>query len=123
MKFIDYEELDVYKIAFKSAMLIFQFSETFPKWERYSLTDQVRRSSRSVCANIAEAFYRRRYPKNFSAHLSDSIAEAAETRVWINFAVGCGYLSKKQADSLLKEYSRIIGKLIVMNNQTDKWCI
>jgi len=123
MKITDHEELEVYQIAFNSAMQIFQLSDVFPKWERYSLTDQFRKSSRSVCANIAEAFYRRKYPKNFSAHLSDAIAEAAETRVWINFAFSCNYLSKEHADNLLKEYSKIIGKLIVMNNQSEKWCL
>ena len=123
MKFTNHEELEVYKLAFAAAMSIFQLSLNFPKEEKYSLTDQIRRSSRSVCANTAEAFYRRKYPKNFSSHLSDAIAEAAETRVWLNFAVACNYLPKDIADNLLNDYSRIIGKLIVMYNQSEKWKI
>ncbi|MBW6461110.1 MAG: four helix bundle protein [Bacteroidales bacterium] len=123
MKITNHEDLEVYKIAFESAMSIFNLTLTFPKEEKYSLTDQIRRSSRSVCANIAEAFYRRKYPKNFSSHLSDSIAEAAETRVWVNFAFACNYLSEESTETLLNEYSRIIGKLIVMYNQSEKWCI
>jgi four helix bundle protein len=95
----------------------------FPKEEKYSLTDQIRRSSRSVCANVAEAFYRRKYPKNFSSHLSDAIAEAAETRVWLNFSYSCHYLSEEDTNDLLETYSKIIGKLIVMYNQSDKWQI
>jgi four helix bundle protein len=123
MKFTNHEELEVYKLAFKAAMTIFNLSLNFPKEEKFSLTDQIRRSSRSVCANTAEAFYRRQYPKNFSSHLSDAIAEAAETRVWLNFALSCNYLSKETTDHLLDNYSKILGKLIVMYNQPDKWCI
>ena len=123
MKFTNHEELEVYKLAFKASMEIFHYSLKFPKEEKYSLTDQIRRSSRSVCANTAEAFYRRKYPKNFSSHLSDAIAEAAETRVWLNFAFACKYLSQEETDNLLQVYSNIIGKLIVMYNQTEKWKI
>jgi four helix bundle protein len=123
MKITSHEELEVYQLAFSSAMTIFDLSLSFPKEEKYSLTDQVRRSSRSVCANTAEAFYRRKYPKNFSSHLSDAIAEAAETRVWLNFALACQYLSKEVFDKLLEDYQNIIGKLIVMYNQADKWKI
>jgi four helix bundle protein len=123
MKITSHEELEVYKLAFSAAMTIFDLSLSFPKEEKYSLTDQVRRSSRSVCANTAEAFYRRKYPKNFSSHLSDAIAEAAETRVWLNFALACQYLSKDIFDKLLEDYQNIIGKLIVMYNQADKWKI
>jgi four helix bundle protein len=123
MKFTNHEELEVYKLAFESAMRIFHHSMKFPKEEKYSLTDQIRRSSRSVCANVAEAFYRRKYPKNFSSHLSDAIAEAAETRVWLNFSYSCHYLSEEDTNDLLETYSKIIGKLIVMYNQSDKWQI
>jgi four helix bundle protein len=123
MKYTNHEELDVYKMAFEAAMIIFNLSLNFPKEEKYSLIDQIRRSSRSVCANTAEAFYRRKYPKNFSSHLSDAIAEAAETRVWLNFAIACNYLAKENGETILANYSKIIGKLIVMYNQADKWKI
>jgi len=121
MKFTKHEDLIVYQIAYKAAMEIFQLSLLFPKEERYSLTDQIRRSSRSVCANIAEAFYRRIYPKSFSAHIADSVAEAAETRVWLDFSYDCSYLNAEAKDKLKDDYSRVIGKLIIMFNQADKW--
>jgi len=121
MKFTKHEELEVYQIAYKAAMDIFRITLSFPKEEKYSLTDQIRRSSRSVCANIAEAFYRRKYPKNFAAHISDSIAEAAETRVWLDFSNDCNYINSETKDKLKDDYSKIIGKLIVMINQQDSW--
>ena len=121
MKFTKHAELDVYQLAFKAAMTIFEISLSFPKEERYSLTDQIRRSSRSVCANIAEAFYRRKYPKNFSSHLSDSIAEAGETRVWLEFSQKCNYLNPEIKEKLSEDYAKIIGKLIIMYNQAEKW--
>ena len=84
-----HEDLNVYQLAFKTAMKIFVLSKGFPIEERYSLTDQMRRSSRSVCANLAEAWRKRRYKAAFLAKLSDCEAEAAETQVWIQFAVEC----------------------------------
>src|SRR5438309_4969434 len=86
--------LDVYSKAFETAMRIFELSKRFPKEETYSLTDQIRRSSRSVCANLAEAWRKRRYEAAFVAKLGDSEAEAAETQTWIQFAVRCAYLSR-----------------------------
>ncbi len=88
-------DLEVYKRAFAAAMRIFELSKGFPPEERYSLTDQMRRSSRSVCANIAEAWRKRRYPAHWVSKLSDSEAEAAETQTWLEFAVECGYLKGK----------------------------
>ncbi len=87
-----HHELEVYQLAFEAAMQIFELSKRFPVEERYSLTDQVRRSSRSVCANLAEAWRKRRYEAAFVAKLNDSEAEAAETQTWIEFAVKCNYL-------------------------------
>jgi four helix bundle protein len=81
MKIRSHRELETYQLAFECAMEIFQISGKFPKEEKYSLTDQIRRSSRSVCANLAEAFRKRKYPKSFVAKLSDSEGEAAETQV------------------------------------------
>lgn len=123
MKFIKHEDLDVYQLAFNAAMTIFEVSLSFPKEEIYSLTDQIRRSSRSVCANIAEAFYRRKYSKNFISHLSIAIAESGETRVWLEFALKCNYIDAENIDKLRDEYAKIIGKLITMCNQTEKWTL
>lgn len=123
MKFTTHEDLNAYKAAFSAAMEIFNLSMDFPKVERYSLTNQVRRSSRSVCANIAEAFYRRKYPKSFSLRISDAIAEAAETRVWLNFSCRCNYMSPDSYKNLDDTYKKIIGMLITMINQPDKWSL
>ena len=87
-----HKDLEIYKIAFDTAMKIYELSKKFPKEETYSLTDQIRRSSRSVCANLAEAWRKRRYEAAFRAKLNDSEAEAAETQTWIEFAVKCNYL-------------------------------
>ncbi|MEY2880161.1 MAG: hypothetical protein RLZZ15_2541 [Verrucomicrobiota bacterium] len=101
-------ELDVYRRAFAAAMRLFELSKTFPPHERYSLTDQGRRSSRSVCGNLAEAWRKRRYPAAFVAKLNNSEGEAAETQVWIQFAVECGYLERERARQLYGEYDAIL---------------
>lgn len=92
MKILKHTELEVYKKAFDAATDLYHISKSFPKEETYSLTDQIRRSSRSVCANLAEAWRKRRYEAAFIAKLSDAECEAAETQVWLEFAVKCGYL-------------------------------
>src|SRR4051795_5526906 len=97
-------ELDVYRAAFDASMQIFEMSKGFPKEETYSLTDQIRRSSRSVCANLAEAWRKRRYEAAFVAKLGDSEAEAAETQTWIQFAVKCEYLPRDTGEELYREY-------------------
>src|SRR5262245_44280772 len=97
MKIQKHTELDVYKKAFETAMKVFELTRAFPKEETSSLTDQVRRSSRSVCANLAEAWRKRRYQAAFISKLSDAESEAAETQVWIEFAVKCIYLDRKVA--------------------------
>jgi four helix bundle protein len=111
----------VYQHAFETAAKIFEVSKTFPKEETYSLTDQIRRASRSVCANIAEAWRKRRYPLAFVSKLSDSEAEAAETQTWLQFAVRCGYLSAADARLLYKDYDGIIGMLVSMITHPDHW--
>ncbi|MCK9452733.1 MAG: four helix bundle protein [Bacteroidales bacterium] len=121
MKIRTHRELDVYKLAFQVAVEIYKLSITFPKNETYSLTDQIRRSSRSVCANTAEAFRKRKYPKHFVSKLSDSEAEAAETQVWLDFALEFGYITKAQFELLDETYNNIIGKLVNMSNQPEKW--
>jgi four helix bundle protein len=123
MKIRDHRELEVYKLAFKCAMEIFQISKSFPKEEKYSLTDQIRRSSRSVCANISEAFRKRRYPKSFIAKLVDSEGEAAESQTWLQFAIEFKYIEKNVADKLSEEFDKIIGKLVTMENQSEKWTV
>lgn len=106
-----YRDLKVYQLAYKLAMDIFWESKAFPKDERFSLTDQIRRSSRSVATNIAEGFRKRQYPKMFLSKLADSDGEAAETQVWLDFALDCEYLSRARHDELLNKYEEV-GKMI-----------
>jgi four helix bundle protein len=117
------EELDVYKVAYTASMEIFQLSKKFPKEETYSLTDQIRRSSRSVCANISEAFNRREYSKSFTNRLVDAKAEAGETKVWIQFCLDSGYIKTDEAKILIDTYGIIISQLVTMINQPDKWTL
>jgi four helix bundle protein len=107
-------DLEVYKRAFAAAMRIFELTKTFPKEERYSLTDQIRRSSRSVAANTAEAWRKRRYEGAWISKLGDSEAEAAETQTWLQFSVECGYLEKAVGVELYQEYDAILGMLVNM---------
>ncbi|HEX2208343.1 MAG TPA: four helix bundle protein, partial [Longimicrobium sp.] len=95
----------------------------FPEHEVYSLTDQIRRSSRSVCANLAEAWRKRRYRAAFISKISDAEAEAAETQVWIQFAVRCGYLDRETGGSLYHGYDRIIATLVAMIRRPEVWTI
>ncbi len=118
-----FRELEVYKLAMESAMRIFEVSRSFPAEEEYSLTDQIRRSSRSVCANIAEGWRKRRYPNAFVSKLSDADAEAAETQVWLEFALKCGYLKKAAVQEIDESYSHIAGKLVNMINHPEQWTI
>ena len=120
-KIATHKDLRVFQTAFKAAMEIYRLSKLFPVEEKYSLTDQVRRSSRSVCANSAEAFRKRRYPKNFVSKLSDCEAEAAETQVWLDFALACDYISNEDYEKLYKEYDMIIGMLVKMMLEPEKW--
>lgn len=116
-------ELHVYQKAFATAMEIFRCSQHFPKEERYSLTDQVRRSSRSVCSNLAEAWRKRRYSAAFVAKLNDAEAEAAETQTWIDFAVECGCLSSDIASNLQNDYDMIIGQIVLMIRNPAPWLL
>jgi four helix bundle protein len=118
-----FRELEVYQLAMDSAMQIFDVSKHFPPEEKYSLTDQIRRSSRSVSANIAEGWRKRRYPNAFVSKLSDADAEAAETQVWLEFAVKCGYLDRTLVDKLDKTYDHIMGKLVNMLTRPEQWTI
>ncbi len=104
-------------------MTIFEMSQKFPQEEKYSLTDQIRRSSRSVCANLAEAWRKRRYKAAFIAKLSDCEAEAAETQVWIKFAVKCSYIDIQQGRELYKNYNQVLKGLVKMINNPNQWII
>lgn len=103
-------------------MEIYRLSTSWPPEERYSLTDQFRRSSRSVCGCIAEAWRKRRYPNHFVSKLSDADGEAAETQNWLQFAHACGYLSDAQFESLSVTYDRITGGLVIMMTRSEEWC-
>jgi four helix bundle protein len=119
----NHEDLEVYKIAFDSAVKVFEISKTFPKEEKYSLTDQIRRSSRSVCANLAEAWRRRRYKGSFLMRLNDAEAEAAETQVWLKFAVKCEYLELEMGRQLYTQYNQILKMIVTMTNNADSWLL
>ncbi|HEY2981217.1 MAG TPA: four helix bundle protein [Anaerolineales bacterium] len=106
-----HRDLKVYQLAYSLAMEIFNATKSFPRDERYSLTDQIRRSTRSVTANIAEGFRKRQYPKMFVSKLADADGEATETQVWLDFARDCGYLSPDLHADLLKGYQEI-GKML-----------
>ena len=121
MKIRTHKDLEVYQLAFKAAMQIFEISKRFPKEETYSLTDQIRRSSRSVCSNQAEAFRKRRYPKSFISKLTDSESEAAETQSWLDFALNCSYIIEKEHNELYETYENIIGKLVNMSLHPENW--
>lgn len=123
MKINSYRELRVYQAAIEAAMKIFELTKTFPKEEIYSMTDQMRRSSRSFCSNIGEAWRRRRYKAAFIAKLNDSETEATETQVWLELAFRSGYISQELNDELFAEYESIIAQLVVMINQPEKWII
>lgn len=122
-KITRHTELDVYKKSFETAMQIFEITKAFPKEETYSLTDQVRRSSRSVCTNLAEAWRKRRYEAHFVSKLSDSETEAGETQSWLEFCVTCNYLDKKRASSLYKSYDDIIRILVSMIRNPKPWLL
>lgn len=117
----DHGELEVYRMAFEAAMRIFEVSKGFPVEERYSLTDQMRRSSRSVCANLAEAWRKRRYQAAFVAKLNDAEAEAAETQTWIEFAVKCNYLNPNIGHQLYQSYNQILAGLVAMITNPTPW--
>ena len=110
-------------MAFRAAMRVFELSKSFPSEERFSLTDQIRRASRSVCTNIAEAWRKRRYEAAFVSKLNDAEAEAAETQTWLRFAVECGYLSAEVGEELHQTDDHIIGKLVNMIVNPQPWLI
>jgi four helix bundle protein len=106
-----HRDLKVFQLAYRLAMEIFQLTKHFPREETYSLNDQIRRSSRSVAANLAEGFRKRRYPDMLVYKLTDCDAEATETQVWLDFALDCGYMSKEDHDRLTSGYEEV-GKML-----------
>jgi len=122
-KFHSHRDLEVYQKGFDAAMAVFEMSKSFPAEERYSLTDQIRRSSRSICSNIAEAWRKRRYEAAFVSKLSDAEGEAAETQVWLEFAVRCDYLPRNKAVPLYRQYEEILRMIVAMINNTDIWTL
>lgn len=116
-----YIDMKVFKKAYNLAMQIFEISKKFPEEEIYSLTDQVRRSSRSVCTNFGEAYRRRRYPAHFLSKLADSDAENTETSIWLKFALDCGYLTEVDSQRLSDECEAIGRILGCMIQQPDKF--
>jgi four helix bundle protein len=116
-------DLEVYKMSFDASMKLFELSKHFPKEEKYALTDQMRRSSRSVCANLAEAWQKRMYKAAFIAKLSDCVAEASETQTWLEFAVKCEYLEPEVGREIYKTYGFICGKIIRMMTAPTNWLL
>ena len=118
-----FTDLDVFKSAMEAAMEIFELSKGFPSEERYSMTDQIRKASRSVCANLGESWRRRRYSKAFISKLNECESEAAETHVWLMLALRCEYISAETENRLVTAYDRILGQLVNMINNADRWTL
>ena len=116
-----YKDLKVYQLAYKLAMEIFEITKLFPKEEIYSLTDQIRRSSRSVCVNIGEGYRKRKYPKHFSSKMTDADGECTETQIWLDFSKDCKYISQEISDRLYKEYVEVGRMLGSMANNPEKF--
>ncbi len=111
----DFRSLRVYQLAYELAMEIFRLSKSFPKEEKYSLTAQIRRSARSICANIAEGYRKRQYPNHFASKMSDADGECSETTIWLDFALDCGYIKEDVHKKLREKYDevgRMLGSMI-----------
>ncbi|NQU87026.1 MAG: four helix bundle protein [Mariniphaga sp.] len=117
-----FRELNVYQRAFKAAMHIFEITQSFPVNERYSLTDQIRRSSRAVCSNLAEGWRKRIYELVFKNKLTDSMMEASETQCWLEFSLACKYIKQDTFEKLDNEYEEIIAMLNSMEMNSKKFC-
>ncbi|MEO0741304.1 MAG: four helix bundle protein [Bacteroidota bacterium] len=111
----------MYRLAFEAASIIYERPKSWPKEERYALSNQIRRSSRAVCANIAEAWYKRPYPKHFASKLTDAEAEAGETQAWLGFALELHLISREQYDQLNAQYDRVLGALVTMRRNAARW--
>ncbi len=118
-----FKELEVYKLAYKTALEIFRLSSHFPKEEMYSLTTQIRDSTRSICSNIGEAWAKRRYPKHFASKLTDSSSESYETSIWLDFAHDHAYIDTDTHVRLIDIYDHVNAQLSRMIDDTDSWCL
>ena len=116
-------EIDAYKLSVEAAMEIYELSKSFPEEEKYSLTDQMRKSSRSISAQIAEGWRRRKYRAAFVNKMNEAEGEVAETQVWLEYSVKCEYMSREDGTSLHRKYDEILGKLINMGNHPQQWCL
>jgi four helix bundle protein len=117
-----FRDLEVYRRAFDAAMRIFQVTKEFPAEEKYSLVDQIRRASRSVCANISEAWRKRRYIAVFKNKITDSMQEASETQCWLEFSMACQYIDQDTFGKLDDEYEQIIAMLNSVEKNANKFC-
>ncbi len=122
MKYKGYKDLKVYKLAYKLALEIFKTTKSFPREEKYSFTDQIRRSSRSVPANISEAWKKRRYLKMFINKISDAAGEAGEIEVWLDFALDFGYITKEKHTYFIDGYDEVNRMLFGMIEKPEKFC-
>jgi len=118
-----HRELTVYQLAFVLAMRIYELTKAFPREERYGLTDQIRRSSRSVCAQLAEAWRKRQYRGAFISKLTDAVAELAETQTWLQFAAACAYLDERTSTDLSERYEGIAHGIVAMILRVDDWLL
>jgi four helix bundle protein len=118
---LTHRELDVYKRALACAIEIIHASNRFPPSEKYELTAQIRASSRSVCACIAEAWRKRGYPAAFVSKITDSESEAAETQTWIEIALAHGYLTKEEGDAAIAKYEHVLAQLVRVKQTAPKW--
>jgi four helix bundle protein len=123
VKIRSHRDLEVFQKAKAAAIAIFALSKRFPVEERYSLTDQIRRSSRSVCTNLGEAWRKRRYEAAFISKLSDSESEACETQIWLEFAVDCEYVQPAHARPIYRTYNEVLRTLVGMINHPKTWII
>ena len=122
-RYRSHKDLRVFQLSYELAMEIFRISKSFPAVEKFSLTSQIRNSSRSVSANLTEAFRKRRYPKAFISKLSDAETEAAETQTWLEFARDCDYITTEQCELFCKQYDNVIGMIVNMIHSPEKFVI
>ena len=122
MEYKGFRDLKVYQFSYQLALEIFEITKSFPKEELYSLTDQIRISSRSVPGNIAEGWRKRKYPKSFTSKLTDSLAEESETEVWLDFSKDLNYINKEKYDHFIKKYDEVARMLSSMIDNPDKFC-
>jgi four helix bundle protein len=116
-----FKNLNVYTMAFRLASSIFKMTKKFPAEEKYELSSQIRRSSRSVCSNIAEGYRKRIYPKHFVSKMTDADCEASETCVWLDFALDCDYISVEEFRTLIQQYEEVGKMLGSMINSPEKF--